>query len=224
MLKDLTGLQFSKLKVLKRNSEDYEYTSGKRLKRQPRWDCQCECGATLTVVGHSLKTGNTQSCGCHRKKMCSNLFVLHGKTKTPEYSSYVNMKNRCNNPSHKSYHHYGGRGITICERWLVEKGVGFLNFLEDMALCPEGYSLDREDVNGDYCPENCRWVNVKMQAFNRRKSSKNKSGRTGVRLGGSGRFIVEGGGMYLGSFDTLEEAARRRERFEFETYGEARND
>jgi hypothetical protein len=82
---------------------------------------------------------------------------------TQEYRSWAAMRGRCNNPSNQDYASYGGRGISVCDRWN-----DFSNFLADLGPCPDGFSLDRIDVNGDYLPGNCRWANAKTQARNKR--------------------------------------------------------
>lgn len=92
------------------------------------------------------------------------------KNNINEYYSWSSMKDRCNRKSHHAYKDYGGRGIKVCDRWLEVHG--FSNFLEDMGPRPKGCSLDRIDVNGDYCPENCRWANSLTQGCNKRNTLK----------------------------------------------------
>lgn len=93
----------------------------------------------------------------------------HGKRRTPEFDTWYNMKRRCSDPNNEMYKNYGGRGIKVCERWLGDDG--FSNFLADMGEKPsEKHSIDRIDVDGGYCPENCRWATVGQQAANKRNS------------------------------------------------------
>ena len=95
----------------------------------------------------------------------------HGMTRTPTYISWQAMITRCYKESHDQYKYYGCRGITVCDRWL-DKENGLINFIEDVGFRPnDSYSLDRIDVNGNYCPENCRWTDQKTQCRNRRNNN-----------------------------------------------------
>jgi hypothetical protein len=150
---DLTNKIFNRLTVLK--------DTGKRNKcGHIIWECLCECGNITEVESHSLKNGNTKSCGC--------LSIKHGHTKkygknTITYYCWASMKSRCLNPNHERYKDYGGRGIQVCERWMK-----FENFLADMGEKPNGLSIDRIDNEGHYELSNCKWSNDKDQANNRR--------------------------------------------------------
>jgi len=135
-----------------------------------RWICQCDCGNKTIVRGHNLTSGNTKSCGCEAGKSRQTKWNLrHGHAsngyETKVYVAWMNMRKRCYKTNHAGYERYGGRGITVCERWMT-----FENFYEDMGEPPEttGYSLDRINNNGNYEPGNCKWSTASEQQSNRR--------------------------------------------------------
>lgn len=148
ILNDLTGQRFNKLLVIGRAENSKNGTS--------RWICKCDCGKTTIVTCTKLTRGNTKSCGCWRKRR-------NGESRTRLYNIWNNMHKRCENPNHGHYTRYGGRGICICEDWRH-----YENFKE-WALS-SGYkdnlSIDRINVNGNYEPNNCRWVTQKEQMNN----------------------------------------------------------
>jgi len=163
------GVVFGRLTVIDIGVSIVSKSGGRRK----AWKCLCSCGKTRLIREYSLRSGDTSSCGClHREmvsKMTSKLNLKHGRYGTPEYKSWQMMKERCYYPSNDSYKNYGGRGITICERWRNS----FAAFFEDMGLRPgPGYSLDRINPNRDYEPGNCRWATPKQQLNNQRGNRK----------------------------------------------------
>ncbi len=128
----------------------------------------------------------------------------HGMARTSTYVCWQDMKNRCYNPNVKAYKHYGGRGITVCDRWLDSEN-GFINFLNDMGEKPKGLSIDRIDVNGNYEPSNCRWATASQQSINKRP----KHQYLGIRKR-CGSYEVSCCHKYIGTFKTLEEAIYHR--------------
>ena len=130
-----------------------------------KWSCLCDCGRRSVVAGHHLKSGSTKSCGCRQRAVLGESTTRHGLRSHPLYRTWRGMRGRCNNPNHADYRYYGGRGIKVCERWGK-----FENFLADMGERPEGCSLDRIDVNGNYEPSNCRWASNSEQRRNSRRS------------------------------------------------------
>lgn len=137
--------------------------------RERMYLCQCSCGNRTTVPGHSLKSGNTQSCGCLRREAAAEQHTLHGHTvalsRTPTYETWRGMIRRCK-PDAREREWYADRGIVVCERW-SRKG-GFADFLADMGERPEGLTLDRIDCDGNYEPSNCRWATNATQQLNKR--------------------------------------------------------
>jgi len=162
---DLTGMKFGKLTAIE--PTDKRNKSGNIL-----WKCICDCGKTTFADAHSLKRGNTKTCGCSRKQPRPNR-KKYGSIgiNTRLYRIWSNMKTRCTN-SHSQYKYsrYGGRGISVCEEWMND----FESF-KNWAVS-HGYSdsltLDRIDNDGNYGPDNCRWATMSEQCFNRHKKEK----------------------------------------------------
>lgn len=161
------GDKFGMLVVLQRAS-----TPSTPLK-QPRWLCECDCGMFTEVMADNLRKGRTISCGHYGKSLLPAANLTHGKTDTLEYGIWCAMKRRCYSPSTKDFNNYGGRGIKVCDRWLVgeDNKHPFVCFLEDIGERPEGdYSIDRKENDGDYTPQNCVWADRAKQNSNRRNT------------------------------------------------------
>lgn len=128
---------------------------------KPAWVCKCKCGTIAIVRGSDLRLGSSKQCVKCRPR-------IHGHTsskgyKSPEYNSWLSMKNRCTNLNATGYNRYGGRGVKVCKRWINS----FENFLHDMGPRPQGTSLDRINNNGNYTPSNCQWASANRQSYNK---------------------------------------------------------
>lgn len=144
-------------------TEGPDFVTGK-TRRVP---CKCDCGRTIIVRVDHLLDGSTKSCGCHKAESLRRIHTKHGEWTTKLWGHWSAMRRRCNTVTTGNYKLYGGRGIRVCDEWK-----DYLAF-RDWALShdyDDSLSLDRIDVNGDYCPENCRWATPEQQAQNKRNT------------------------------------------------------
>jgi ribosomal protein S27E len=167
------------------NTAKFKYAPGRRFGRLTvveqapngqglRVRCRCDCGQETTVRAHNLAAGATRSCGCLVSDVGRALGLSarthgHSNPETPTYRSWYAMVCRCRYPRNESWQWYGGRGVTVCDRWLGRDGFG--NFLADMGERPQGTTLDRVNPEGNYEPSNCRWADAQTQATNKRAKS-----------------------------------------------------
>lgn len=158
--RNLTGQRFGRLLAISPVSPE--------MISRTKWNCICDCGAHHQTQAWDLCNGATKSCGCLNLDRTATMNRSHGKSNAPEYGNWCSMKDRCYNENKKHYAIYGGRGVTVCERWLKS----FQHFLDDMGPKPSPtHTIDRyPNIDGNYEPENCRWADPTEQVMNRRNS------------------------------------------------------
>lgn len=131
--------------------------------KHPKVKCRCDCGTERTIQQDNL--ARTHSCGCLKRERTGRLNLQHGLSASPEFRVWCDMRDRCSRVERRDFQRYGGRGITVCERWMT-----FSNFYADMGQRPSPqHSIDRRDTNGNYEPDNCRWATSTEQRLNQRR-------------------------------------------------------
>jgi hypothetical protein len=156
---NLTGHRFHRLTVLG--------FAGRDKWRVGKWWCECECGNITKLAASDLRSEHSQSCGCLQRELLADKQRTHGRSQDSVYSIWCGMIVRCYSPNYIDFAHYGGRGITVCDRWRNS----FVAFLEDMHERPSPkHSVERQDTNGNYEPDNCIWATSKEQNNNKRNN------------------------------------------------------
>lgn len=196
---DLTGQRFGRLEVVgivRKNGIVF-------------WKCRCDCGGFKDVRTNDLTSNKTRSCKCLLIDRNKELKPTHGMSQTKEFNIWKGMRQRCENSNDPKYPIYGGRGITVCERWS-----SFAAFFEDMGPCRKGFSIERVDNNAGYSPENCTWADKYTQANN--KNNKNRTSNVaGIQVTPTGKYLarisIDGFSKYLGQYTHIEDAIAVRQ-------------
>lgn len=192
---DLTGRRFGRLVVLHKTES---------TNKNSRWLCECDCGKEISVSRVHLRNGHTISCGCFQREQAANNAKLHktrhGLSHTKLYKVWDGLRYRCYNPSCHAYDSYGGRGIEVCAEWRTN-----FEAFHGWALASgyrDGLSIDRIDNDGNYEPENCRWVTMKTQSRNRRSTIQ-------LTVHGETRSVKEWAEIYGLPYGALQKRLRK---------------
>lgn len=159
---DLTGRRFGRWTVLGRVKTDARATI---------WRCRCDCGTIANVRGGHLCDGSTLSCGCYKRELTKKRLTKHGHHDEKLYKVWLSINQRCTNTNSKDYPHYGGRGIKRCDAWNDYETFRDWSFSSGYA---PGLTIERLNVNGDYCPENCAWIPKAEQGKNTTRTLNNR--------------------------------------------------
>ncbi|MGI6068917.1 MAG: AP2 domain-containing protein [Blautia sp.] len=207
---DLTGQRFGRWTVISR-AKDYISPNGYK---STQFLCECDCGNRTIVRGCNLRNGKSKSCGCLQPESVAKANSTHGDTGSRLYRIWKGIKSRCYISSSSNFEHYGGRGIQVCEEWKNSfeafKTWALLNGYTDKL------SIDRIDSDGDYKPENCRWVTNEIQARNRKMFKNSKSGISGVSWREdmqkwTAKIGVDKKEIFLGNYENKEDAIKARQ-------------
>lgn len=186
----LVGKTFGRLTVLARDGS---------VKGHSKWLCRCACGTEYRVLAVNLIHGRTRSCGCYFRETRGRAARRHGQSNTREHNIWCGVRRRCLDPRHKTFAHYGAKGVTVCDRWRDS----FAAFILDMGPAPPGTSIDRIDNAKGYEPGNCRWATIFEQAANKRNARTFEYDGKALSAAGWGRLVglpshVIAGRMRLG--------------------------